>query len=312
MLWRFLALGAVPSTALVRLAHGALVAALGAVVAATVGRATASRTAGALAAAFVWLSPLGWDSGLVGLADLPLALGLALAGAALVAPPAPARAAAAAVGIGALPWLKQEGWPLALLLALALLVEPATAAARRTNLRALAGIALPLAAGAALFAAAALPRGKPYLDGDWRARAAERAGELPALALHALRLLADPTLLGLWLIPGAALIAAAVRRDRAALPLLTAVHLELLLVLGVIDLGYELRDQANVALPRVAAALLPLGLVGAARLSAGGRGGESRAAPLPAPANPGRASSPGRRSPATRCRRRPASRGGGS
>ena len=162
-----------------------------------------------------------------------------------------------------------------MLLALALLVEPATAAARRINLRALAGLALPLAAGAALFAAAAaLPRGKPYLDGDWRARAAERAGELPALALHALRLLADPTLLGLWLLPGAALVVALVRRDRAALPLLAAVHLELLLALGVIYLGYaEPRDQANVALPRVAAALLPLGLIGAARLSAGGRGG---------------------------------------
>jgi hypothetical protein len=296
MLWRFLALGAIPSTALIRLAHGALVAALGAVVAAAVGRATASRTAGALAAACVWLSPLGWDSGLVVLADLPLALGVALAAAALVAPPAPARAAAAAVAIGALPWLKQEGWPLALLLALALLVEPATPAGRRSSRCALAGLALPLAAGAALFAAAALPHGKPYLDGDWRGRAAERAGELPALALHALRLLADPTLLRLWPILGAALVAALVRRDPAALPLLAAAHLELALVLGVIYLGYaEPRDQLNVALPRVAAALLPLGLIGAARLSAGARGGARRAAPLPAPADPGRGPSPGRR-----------------
>jgi len=286
MLWRLLALGEVPSTFLVRLTHAALLVAIGVVVALGVERVAGSRRAGALAAALVWLSPLGWDSGLVGLADLPLALGLALAGAALVAPPSVTRAAGLAVAVGALPWIKQEGWPLALLLAGAALALPQAGEARRAIRNALVGLALPLAAGAALFAAVALPRGKPYLDGDWSARAAERIGEPPELALHAARLLADPTLLGLWLLLPAALAAALVRRDRAAAALLAVVHLELLLALGVVYLGYpNPHDQLNAALPRVAAALLPLGLLGVARLAApsgipgSGRGESERPSP---------------------------------
>jgi len=286
MLWRFLALGGMPSPALVRLTHALLLAALGAVVAAGVERAAGSRRAGALAAALVWLSPLGWDSGLVGLADLPLALGLALAGAALVAPPSATRAAGLAVAVGALPWIKQEGWPLALLLAGAALALPQASEARRAIRNALVGLALPVAAGAALFAAVALPRGKPYLDGDWRARAVERIGELPELALHAARLLADPTLLGLWLLLPAALAVALLRRDRAAAAPLAVVHLELLLALAVVYLGYpNPHDQLNAALPRVAAALLPLGLLGVARLTVpsgcpgSGRGESERPSP---------------------------------
>lgn len=289
MLWRLLALGEIPSIFLIRLTHAALLLALGVVVALGVERVARSRRAGALAAALVWLSPLGWDSGLVGLADLPLALGLALAGAALLAPASPTRAAGLAVAIGALPWIKQEGWPLALLLAGAALAIPQPTEARRTIRNALAGLALPLAAGAALFQTTALPRGKPYLDGDWRARAVERAGELPELALHAARLLADPTLLGLWFLLPAALAAALLRRDRAAAAPLAVVHLELLLALAVVYLSYpNPYDQLNAALPRVSAALVPLGLLGVAELFAGGgvgggRAGEEAAASLRAP-----------------------------
>lgn len=296
MLWRYLALGGLPSTALVRFAHAALLVALGALVAAAVARASASRRAGAAAAALVWLSPLGWDSGLAGLADLPLALGLALAGAALAAPPAPGRAAAAALAIGALPWLKQEGWPLALLLGAAALVEPGAPAERRALRRALAAVALPLAAGAALVHLFLLPRGRPYLDGDWRARAVERVAELPALARQALGLLLDPGLLGLWLLLGAALWMALARRDRAALPLLAVVHGQLLLVLAVIYLGFAgPRDQLNAALPRIAAALVPLGLIGAARFSGAARPRAPREPRSPAPADPDRGPCPGRR-----------------
>jgi hypothetical protein len=126
--WLLFSLGAVPGAVTFKLAHAAFALGTLAAVRAAAARLAASSAAGDLAAAFVAVSPLLWDTTTLGLADLPLAFFAAAAVAALLAslPDAPRGAsgphlrglAIASLLAGFLPWVKDEGLPLAVLLLL--------------------------------------------------------------------------------------------------------------------------------------------------------------------------------------------------
>ena len=274
--WLLLGLGEVPGPRGFQLAHLAFVAALLATVHGTAARLSRSPAVAALAAGLVALSPLCWDSESAGLADLPLAF-FAVAAVGLLATASDLRRlAAAGLLVGFLPWVKDEGLPLAAgLLAVGLVWLWRRRRARPARLAAFAvpAVALPLLARGVAFWA--LPAGRGFFAGDWTARVAARWSELPALLAEMGRELADPGFLALWfvfplLIAAAALAARRRPEARLALLLLLAVAVQLALY-GFTFLAsvHDPMDHVRSALYRTAAALVPLVAVAAAALAAG-------------------------------------------
>src|SRR6185436_6456814 len=233
-------------------------------------RLGASRTAAALLASALCASPLFWDTEVLGIADLPLA---AVAVAALLLA-LDARedgvgfpAWPAGLALGFLSWVKLEGIPLGTLLA-------AACALKLTGQRRLA-----LVAPWALSTAAALalrrwllPADGSFLQGDWTARFAERVRDPLPLFAAMLRELGGPEWLGLWFLFGAAAFASLFLPAPPACRL-SAVVLGQFLVYAFIYLGTYLNPAEHVhsSFRRLTAALLPLGLLAMAGVSAASR-----------------------------------------
>lgn len=171
--------------------------------------------AASTAAALVASSPLLWDSEALGLADLPLALLATTAGIlGLRALVEPRRRLLVATGlvVGMLPWVKQEGWVLAVAVAMGWAMAAGVSAGRRPKWLRRRARSLPwLLAPAALLALAHplahRPLARPglsFLAGDWVGRWSERLGRMGEIGAALGEVLADPSWHGLWWVFAAA------------------------------------------------------------------------------------------------------------
>src|ERR1700688_1699890 len=290
MTWLMLTLGESPSQAVFKVLHALFALALVAVLRDAVRRATSSPALANAAAAFLAVSPLLWDSEAVGLAEVPLAL-WAMVSLLLLAPPAHAasryRPWVPGLALGFLPWIKQEGLVLSLLLLAAALLPmqpmlpmprarrggPSAAAA----VALLCGPALALMAGALAIQKLVLPPGSSFLLGDWWRRGLDRLPLFMDIQRRCLSLLVQPDWLGFWIVLAALTVVALARRHGMALAVIAIVWIEVLV--------YELTAVVTYLPPlahleasffRICGALVPIGLLGMAMLSrkvAGGGGG---------------------------------------
>ncbi len=268
LLWRLLVLGAVPGAHVVKACH--LACGLGVLAVLRRGARLGGATEPTTNAFAAWaaLLPLFWDSEAVGLAEMPLAL-WATAAASLLFRAEPRRRdlALAAVLLGFLPWLKDEGLPLALLLALAgwLGLPPAQ---RRPWLRCAAGRGLPLALLALGLDGRLLPSGVGFFA--WRPvdRLAERLPQAGTILAEAGRHLLAPGQLALWPTLLAASLWALLWRRRAAALLGWAVLLQLGLYVGTALVAYlPPADHLRASLGRISGGLAPLALLAFALLA---------------------------------------------
>jgi len=278
MAWLVLTLGEAPSPAVFKLLHALFALALVAVLWTAVRRATSSPALANAATAFLAVSPLLWDSEAVGLVEVPLAL-WAMASL-LPAPPAapaashcrPCRPWVAGLALGFLPWIKQEGLVLSLLL-LAVALPP-TLRARRGGSGATATVALLCAPALALMTGAlavqklVLPPGASFFLGHWWRRGLDRLPLLMDIQRRCLSLLLQPDWLGFWIVLAALTVVALARRHRMALAMFAIVWVQVLV--------YELTAVVTYLPPlahldasffRICAALVPIGLLGMAMLS---------------------------------------------
>ena len=241
--------------------------------------------AGALAAAAV-AGPLYWDTVAVGLAEMPLAFFSMAAMAALLAAEDrghPALLFAAGVAAGFLPWVKDEGLPLAFLVAGygALRLRRLADAHGEGLPRRFAAFLVPVGIGLAGrgVVAAALPEGASLFQGAILERCLERLGRAPELLAAAAKPLLLPDFLGLWSIFALCLLVALVRGGRAR-PLALVVGLQLAAYVAVMFLTFlPPESQIDAALPRIAAALGPLAIVAIGAVLTGRRPGVARSLP---------------------------------
>lgn len=252
MLWRLLALGGLPGTALFKVVHALFGLALVAVTRRGVLRLSRSPAMADALAALLAASPLLWDTIAVGLADLPLAL-WATAGVVLALE---SKDWPAGVCLGFLPWIKQEGLPLAVL---ALFAAAVILPKGRKTLFLSAGL---LIAGA-LAVGRLLPKAGPtFFDGDWRARALERLSRPGEILTMLGSDLAAPDWLGFWFLFAAGLALALWRRNRTALLLGGVVLLQLGLYAAVYFFTYvPPAGHILSSFTRITAALVPLGIL---------------------------------------------------
>lgn len=274
MLWRLLALGGLPGTALFKTAHVLFGLALVAVTRRGVLRLGRSPAMADALAALLAASPLLWDTIAVGLADLPLALwataGLVLA---LESPEGDWSGTwPAGVCLGFLPWIKQEGSSLAVLalLAAAAIVSSVSSESHRKSR--LAALLLPaglLMAGAVTIGRM-LPEGGPsFFAGDWQGRALARLSHPGEILLLLGSDLIAPAWLGFWLLFAASLALAVWRSERTALLLSGVVVLQLGVYSAVYFLTYiSPADHILSSFTRITAALVPLGTLMIAALAA--------------------------------------------
>ena len=230
----------------------------------------AGRAAALVLTAWVAAMPLFWDTEAVGQAEMPLALvSVAALTLLLLTRTQPALAPLAGLALGFLPWIKHEGWPLAVALG-AWGLWSAAGGARRTLLQHLAAGALPLVALERLVAFLFLPPGVGFFSGDPLARLGERLPQAGSILAAMLRHLAAPEALGLWLLLPFVLVALALRRDHLALGLALVVGFQLALYM-VISFGVYLPplDHIRASFPRITAALAPLAVVLVGRASPG-------------------------------------------
>lgn len=280
-------LGKVAGSAVFKSVHVACGVGLTLLVRLAVLRSTGDRMVAGTAAVFTAASPLLWDTESLGLADLPLAL---LAVAALVlgtgeALPTRLRRGCAGLLLGLLPWVKQEGWVLSVLLLGALAVAAVSDPGRRSGgrlkapkpLLALAAtLGLPcgfLWLSQALFHARFTRPGIGFLAGDWTDRILVRLPEAPTILAALVRDLLHPAWLGLWILFPVALGTVLVR-VRGAGPrggrwTALGLGLAVLAQLGVYTFIYfatYLDPVAHIdsSFLRIAAALAPLAVVSAA------------------------------------------------
>lgn len=269
MLWRLLAVGGLPGTALFKTVHALSGLALVAVTRRGVLRLSRSPSIADASAALLAASPLLWDTIAVGLADLPLAL-WATAGLVLALDTAQGDSGAgwpAGVCLGFLPWIKQEGLPLAVLAlgASAAMVMACPGEDRKPRLAALLLPAGLLIAGA-LAIGRMLPEGGPtFFAGDWRGRALERLSRPGEILTMLGSDLAAPDWLGFWFLFAAGLALAIWQRQRTALLLAAVVLLQLGLYAAVYLVTYLPAEGHIVSsFTRITAALVPLGILATA------------------------------------------------
>jgi len=282
MAWLVLTLGEAPSPAVFKVIHALIALALVAVLRAAVRRATSSPALANAAAAFLAVSPLLWDSEAMGVAEVPLALwatvSLLLAGPGLAAPRS--RPWVPGLALGFLPWIKQEGLVLGLLLLAAVLLpmlpRPSMARARRgaapaagaTAAARLCAPALALMAGALAIQKLVLPPGASFFLGDWWRRGLDRLPLVVDIQRRCLSLLLQPDWLGFWIVLAALTAVAAARRQGMALAVIAIVWIQVL-VYDLTALFTYLPPLAHLdaSFFRICAALVPIGLLGMAMLS---------------------------------------------
>ncbi len=252
MLWRLLALGGLPGTMFFKVVHALFGLALVAVTRRGALRLSRSPAMADALAALLAASPLLWDTIAVGLADLPLAL-WATAGVVLALE---TEDWPAGVCLGFLPWIKQEGLPLALL---ALVAAAVILPKGRKALLLPAGLMI----AGALAIGRMLPDGGPtFFSGDWRGRALERLSQ-PGEILTMLGFdLVAPDWLGFWFLFAAGLVFALWRRNRTALLLAGVVLLQLGFYAAVYFFTY-LPAEGHIlsSFTRITAVLVPLGIL---------------------------------------------------
>ncbi len=264
--WRVLSLHR-PDDTIFRIAHAVFALALALLVRRTVLRASGSWRVANTMAAFLCVSPLYWNTEAVGLADLPLAL-FVVASVALLLEARDRRAPAwvAGITIGFVSWIKKEGSLLSLLLLALGLILLWRESKRGSRVARLAGLGLPallLMSATFLITWHLLPRGVEFFAEDWRGRAYQRLREpgkiLSALGHELLRI----EWWGIWLlfalVFGYCLLA---RKPVAALTLGIV-----LAALGTYAVVYFVTyldplEHIDHSFFRIAAALVPLGLVG--------------------------------------------------
>jgi len=287
MAWLVLTLGEAPSPAVFKALHALFALALVAVLRAAVRRATSSPALANTAAAFLAVSPLLWDSEAMGVAEVPLALwatvGLLLAGPGPAGPglaPPRSRPWVPGLALGFLPWIKQEGLVLGLLLLAAVLLPilpmpPSLQTARsRRGGGAIVAAAQLCAPALALMAAAlaiqklVLPPGASFFLGDWWRRGLDRLPLVVDIQRRCLSLLLQPDWLGFWIVLAALTAVAAARRYGMALALIAIVWIQVL-VYDLTALFTYLPPLAHLdaSFFRICAALVPIGLLGMAMLS---------------------------------------------
>ncbi|HEX5719596.1 MAG TPA: glycosyltransferase 87 family protein [Thermoanaerobaculia bacterium] len=271
VLWCLLALGGLPGTALFKVVHALLGLALVAVTRRGVLRLGLSPTVADALAALLAASPLLWDTITVGLADLPLALWVT-AGLVLVLESSgdhPGSVWPAGVCLGFLPWIKQEGLPLALLALAAAAVMVSSGKGRKPRLAALLLPAGLLIAGALAIGRTLPKAGTAFLDGDWRGRGLERLSRPGEILTMLGSDLAAPDWLGFWFLFAACLAFALwralrreYRRNRTALLLAGVVVLQLGLYGAIYFCTYlPVADHILSSFTRITAALVPLGIL---------------------------------------------------
>jgi hypothetical protein len=213
--WRLLSLGALPGDLTFKVCHALFALALVAVTRRGLLLANGSRRIANGLAAWLAVSPVLWDTIGLGHADLPLALwavtalvlvleaiGSAVEIKAEQGTPRPGLLGLAGIAAGFLPWIKQEGLILALVLlaASALLIWRSALPDRRRRLLALALPAGVTLAASRLAANVARTQGVNFFAGRWWVRAAIRvphSGEI--LRAAAAEMLAADWL-GIWIV----------------------------------------------------------------------------------------------------------------
>ena len=278
MAWLVLTLGQAPSPAVFKALHALFALALVAVTQAAVRRVSSSTALANAAAAFLAVSPLLWDSEAVGLAEVPLALWAMVS--LLLLPPAIAaarrRAWVPGLALGFLPWIKQEGLVLCLLLlaaALALLLRARRGGHRTLRPRSaadgalLVGPALALMAGALAIQKLILPPGVSFFAGDWWRRGLDRLPHVLDVQRQCFALLLQPDWLGFWILLAASTLVALARRNGMALAVIAIVWIQVL-VYELTALFSYIPPPAHLeaAFFRICGALVPLGLLGMAML----------------------------------------------
>jgi hypothetical protein len=269
VVWRYLGLGSIPGSFVVKATHLALAAGLTMIVREAVAEETDSPLAGNVAATFLVLSPLYWDTEAVGHMDLPLAFFLTAAvWLVLVASraDAPGRLLVrAGLLAGFLPWVKsREGFSLALLLAAATFALQWRRRGLREGSRAAAGIlpGLALLFAGALFVHRFLPRGEHFAGGSWWERVSARLPLTERILGLLARCLISPDWMGLWVVFAAFAVAALWRRRWTSLTLSAVVAVELALYGAVYFVTYlDWYEHLRGSFCRISAALVPLAIL---------------------------------------------------
>jgi hypothetical protein len=275
MAWLVLTLGHAPSPVVFKVLHTIFALALVAVVHAATHRlgfsaAVANAMAGALA-----ISPLLWDTELVGLCEVPLAL-WALAALLLLLPrqdePAGHRLWVPGLIVGFLPWVKQEGLFLGLLLLLpaARLLRNRGRRITLANFAQLAAPAVLLAAGALAIQRFILPPGASFFVGPWLQRGLGRLPQTFAILRQCAGDLLQPDWLGFWVFLAVATLVAAVTKKTLTLSLAAVVWSQVLIYALTAFFSYLMPfDHLRAAYFRICSALEPIGLLAIAALFQG-------------------------------------------
>jgi hypothetical protein len=257
--WRLLALGEIPTSASVKLAHAVFALALLALVREGLFASGCREPVANTGAAFAAISPLLWDTESLGLAELSFALFLAGAFVVFLRFPkgfSQAQAWIFGTTAGFLPWLKlREGLTLATFLSIALFFSG------RSRRPAIVVIIL-WAASSAYFSILFLPPGERFLAGDWVSRGLSRFEHPCAIATALAKGLLAPEWFGFWIVFAAGWIFAVVgKRPTAAL--LTSVIAAQVAAYGSVYFFTYLDPAAHIGSSffRIVAALLPAGLV---------------------------------------------------
>ncbi|HXO40472.1 MAG TPA: hypothetical protein VN999_03420, partial [Thermoanaerobaculia bacterium] len=275
MTWLVLTLGEAPSPAVFKALHALFALALVAALRAAVRRATSSPALANAAAAFLAVSPLLWDSEAMGLAEVPLALWATVSLLLAADPAAPrSRPWVPGLALGFLPWIKQEGLVLGLLLLAAallpLLPTLQIARARRGGAAAaqLCGPALALMAGALAIQKRVLPPGVSFFLGDWWRRGLDRLPLAVDIQRRCLSLLLQPDWLGFWIVLAALTAVAVAKRQGMALAVIAIVWIQVLVYdLTAVFTYLPPLAHLDASFFRISAALVPIGLLGMAMLS---------------------------------------------
>lgn len=208
-----------------------------------------------LSSAFLALTSVAWDTEAVGLADLPL---VTFAVAACILAFGERADFGLALSLGFLPWVKQEGLPLAFFIMIAAI---AVSRDRRRTMHAMF-VAVIIAAPSLFVGVAA---GTSFFAGNWWARATHRLRH-PGAVLHELWLhLRSGATLGLWRIVPVALVWAVVRRERRAAALLSVVLAQMIVYCLVYFASFlPPAEHIRSSFHRIATALAPLVVAGVA------------------------------------------------